>query len=227
MNYQPSFWENNKNYIVLTIFCVLLAVTLAVMLLQSDHDRQQARLIAEKKVKEAELKKALEKADKDAFTGLYNKAATQELIQKKLAMLSGSEKAALAIIDMDKFKHINDTLGHLEGDRVILQFAGLLKEFFRAEDLLGRVGGDEFIVFMSGLTQDGIAYERTNKFVNFINRKYCSGELLVTISVGVAIASVATKSFEELYAKADEAMYRDKSQAKNPCDGKGCVRQGR
>ena len=91
-----------------------------------------------------------ERATKDALSGLLNRITVEQYVQKRLAALGDGEMCALLIVDLDDFKRVNDTLGHLAGDHAVRQTAQMLSGLFRAKDVLGRLGGDEFIAFLSG-----------------------------------------------------------------------------
>ena len=99
---------------------------------------------------DAEKKKAqnlMERAQRDMLTKLYNKGTSQDHIQTVLSGSASREKAALMIIDLDNFKHMNDTMGHLFGDALLSEVAHTIQKQFRSEDIVGRIGGDEFLVF--------------------------------------------------------------------------------
>ena len=83
----------------------------------------------------------------DGSTGLYNKKTSEHMIRQRLGKQSEGQKYALFMIDIDDFKAINDSYGHMEGDAVIAQTALQLKKLFSPADITGRFGGDEFIVF--------------------------------------------------------------------------------
>ena len=100
----------------------------------------------------------VQKALYDALTGLYNKAAAEELGGKFIEKAMQAPPCAFMIIDLDNFKYINDVYGHLSGDVLLSDIAVLLKRTFRAGDIVGRIGGDEFVIIMPGArSQDVIA----------------------------------------------------------------------
>ena len=88
------------------------------------------------------------KSRQDALTGLWNRIYTEEMVN---AQLSAGAPGALMMIDIDNFKPINDSYGHIAGDRTLKTMADLLRETFAPGDVLGRIGGDEFIAFVSGV----------------------------------------------------------------------------
>ena len=85
-------------------------------------------------------------AKKDPLTGLLNKTVTEEMVSLQLG--KPEEKCALFIVDIDNFKNVNDTLGHLYGDAALSEIAHAIKGVFRDSDVMGRIGGDEFLVCM-------------------------------------------------------------------------------
>lgn len=156
---------------------------------------------------------AREEASTDAMTGLLGKTAfaarASERMRKKNA-----EPATLLMIDLDDFKEINDTKGHLEGDRMLSCIAVLLQRVFSADDLIGRFGGDEFVVFMQGISKENTE----KKLLHFRRRladlwqgRGCN----TTCSIGAFSQGNADMTFKELLQKADEAMYIAKKSGKN------------
>ncbi|MBP5194254.1 MAG: GGDEF domain-containing protein, partial [Clostridia bacterium] len=150
------------------------------------------------------------KANHDALTGVLNRRGFSSLADNII-----SDEIALLIIDVDNFKHINDTYGHVVGDSILVNLVGIIKENFRADDRICRMGGDEFVVVM--LFTNRNSEETIKKKVDQINEalKAISGELPPsTISVGVAFGTELT---EELYKKADRALYVTKNSGKCGC----------
>ena len=104
------------------------------------------RNIDEIKKSEQKLK---ETAEHDPMTALYNKVVAERLIRNCMSTFSNENICAFLIVDIDDFKNINDTMGHMYGDIVIKEITGRIKSTFRSSDVVGRVGGDEFLIFMS------------------------------------------------------------------------------
>ena len=157
--------------------------------------------------------KAREEAATDAMTGLLGKTAFAARASARMKNVK-AEPATLLMIDLDNFKEINDTRGHLEGDRIISGIAALLQRVFSADDLIGRFGGDEFIVFMQGITQENT--ER--KLLHFRRRLaelWEGRNYAITCSIGAFRDSGEDITFDELFQKADEAMYKAKNSGKN------------
>ncbi len=170
--------------------------------------------IHERKLKELDL---LLRAEKDALTGLYNKGATVQLIENAIAECKGDGLNALMIIDLDNFKTVNDTLGHAQGDKVLVDTAAALSSIFKGGDIVGRIGGDEFVVYMQNLNSISNADILATKVVNKLDFKLPNGDAVinVTCSIGVAIYPYHGTVYEELFNKADKAVYTAKANGKN------------
>lgn len=170
--------------------------------------------IHEKKLKELDLKL---RAEKDALTGLYNKGATVQLIENAITECKGEGLHALMIIDLDNFKAVNDTLGHAQGDKVLVDTAAALNSIFKGGDIVGRIGGDEFVVYMQNLKSISNADVLATRVVNQVNFLLPADkqEINVTCSIGIAIYPYHGTSYEELFNKADKAVYTAKANGKN------------
>lgn len=152
-------------------------------------------------------------AEYDLLTRLYNRKTSEEMIRHQLAVLPSRQPYAFLLLDVDRFKSVNDTFGHPIGDKVLEETAELLRSTFREEDILGRLGGDEFCVFLSG---EHLEKSRLEGALTSLHRrahdilKGPAGESPdVSFSCG-AVLCCARHSFEELYLLADEALYRVK-----------------
>ncbi len=162
------------------------------------------------------MKKAELLGQKDGLTGLFNKKTTEDLIRKCLGPKSNLVTGALMIIDVDNFKSINDTFGHLYGDAVIAQLADVLKQIFQKSDVIGRVGGDEFFVFLKNYGDSTVLEERAKEVCERFNKLYVQKEVSVQISASVGIATTEEdKNFETIYKNADIALYNTKARGKN------------
>ncbi len=168
--------------------------------------------IQDKKLEEEKLRYL---ADRDSLVGAYNKAATEKFIKEILKSGAGG---TLLLIDLDNFKGINDSMGHLFGDEVLKLVYSSMSHTFREIDILGRIGGDEFMVFMKDTTETSVVSNRADtlcKSVSSLRNK--NGDLInISVSVGLAIAYAGDENdFETLYKNADIAMYHAKSTGKN------------
>lgn len=159
-------------------------------------------------------------ARQDSLTGLLNRAACEQTVTERLLSMEPGERASFLLLDLDDFKSINDRLGHNMGDKVLIEFARLLKKHFRESDPVGRLGGDEFVVFMAKLDDPEIirkkvlelnqAVERWSARMHWVDRS------LFSVSAGAVFAE-AGDSFHQLYRQADAALYLSKDLGKRRC----------
>ena len=152
---------------------------------------------------------------RDLLTGLYNKLTFEYKATTHLARQKEGQTSALFLIDLDDFKHVNDTFGHQTGDEVLKALAGIMAKTFRSSDILGRIGGDEFMVLHPMAKNEPLA--RTDELARAILenlRKLEIGEAKnLTCSIGAGIDD-AHCGFRELYALADKALYAAKKDGK-------------
>ena len=157
-----------------------------------------------------------EKAEHDLLTGLYNRMTTNALIDKAIGNSPPGSCHALFTIDIDNFKNVNDNLGHLVGDEVIVDIASKIKCRFREDDIIGRIGGDEFVVFLMDISRRDVKRKADVLQTIFRNaHPQDDTELKVTGSIGVAFYPEDGKNYLELFAKADAAMYAAKNSGKD------------
>ena len=173
---------------------------------------------------DAEKKKAqnlMERAQRDMLTKLYNKGSSQEYIQAVLANNVPGKMAALMIIDLDNFKHMNDTMGHLFGDALLSEVAHSIQKQFRSEDIVGRVGGDEFLVFLGQIPNATLAEQKAVQVMKAIGEMAVQEltEVELSCSIGIAIYPECGQTYHELFQRADQALYRAKNQGK----GRYCI----
>lgn len=160
-----------------------------------------------------------ERATRDGLTGLLNRAS---LINSGLkALADGDKPFAVLIVDLDHFKQVNDTWGHLSGDAVLRHFAAAAQEISATRPhMLGRYGGEEFVLMLPG-AQAGDAMQVARQLVNAArdaNVQVSAGILKYTVSVGVSHAASGA-TLEQLLAKADAALYRAKAAGRNRACG--------
>lgn len=157
----------------------------------------------------------LKKMQLDSLTGLYNKAATQRLIYELLEK-EPKQSYAFFILDIDKFKKVNDTCGHAMGDLVIEDFAAKTKKQFKNKDIVGRIGGDEFVVFVP-IPSGQWAEMKAKSLSKVLYYEFSYGQkcCAVSASIGVAISPDAGRNFETLYQNADTALYQTKENGRN------------
>ena len=154
-------------------------------------------------------------ADTDLLTGLMNRTAAKEDIEEHLA--DTQETGVLMLMDLDRFKSVNDRLGHQMGDKVLIEVAADLKKMFRNSDVLSRLGGDEFIIYMKAVPERDWAVQRAEQVVREVRRWIGDGttNIQVTASIGVVMTESVDRTYEDLYRAADIAMYFAKAQGGN------------
>lgn len=149
----------------------------------------------------------------DLMTGLYNKVTAERIISGLLA--DNCKRNAILVLDIDNFKLVNDTEGHLVGDHTIRIIADLISGHFRKSDVIGRIGGDEFIVFMSDIPSKELARQKANDLVRLLRYKpNITLPANVSVSIGLVITEPHSYEFEELFNKADQALYCAKRNGK-------------
>ena len=160
-------------------------------------------------------------AIRDALTGLYNYGYFKEALHYEVEK-SRRYKTPLSLLflDIDDFKQVNDTLGHLKGDKIMRQVAAILKQWIRQADLLCRYGGDEFVMLLSQTPPDQamVLAERLCHRIAQSSLNRLEQALKVTVSIGVA-GLRPEMSTEDLVKEADDAHYRAKQAGKNRVAG--------
>lgn len=170
--------------------------------------------IDQRKKQELEI---LKQSQKDGLTSLYNKKATQTLIENLLNNDKAQNTGAVIMIDIDNFKKINDTLGHIEGDSALSQVGEKLSGLFRPVDIVGRIGGDEFLVFMNNYNSFSTLINKLDMISDMFKdiKLGENGNYVVSGSIGVSLYPQDGTTYTELYQKADQALYVSKSRGKN------------
>ena len=154
----------------------------------------------------------------DALTGLPNRGFFTEQVDADLKMRLGADPATamLMIIDIDDFKHVNDTLGHLIGDRVLMETSERLSRALGPHSILARLGGDEFILFRSGAEEADARAEAEAILEAFRDPFTVMGEVFAAnVSIGMVLSDDAEDDLDALMVKADLALYKAKNNGKN------------
>jgi diguanylate cyclase (GGDEF)-like protein len=160
-------------------------------------------------------------AHHDALTGLTNRPTLIEQLEKDLAVLPARGGClAVHFIDFDRFKEVNDTLGHDGGDFLLKTFAKRLLAAIRINDTVARLGGDEFVVVQNGIAGKDEAESFAERLAATLTAPviFKEHEILSTVSIGVSLAPENGNSPERLLKSADLALYKSKT------DGRNCVR---
>jgi len=169
------------------------------------------RDITERKAAEAQL---AHQATHDPLTGLPNRTLLLDRLGQALDRARrGEPSGAVLFLDLDRFKEVNDTLGHDAGDRLLIAVAGRLRQALREGDTLTRLGGDEFVALLAGAAGAGEATEVAARLAAALARPFtiAGHEYLVAASVGIVLATGAYARAEEVLRDADVAMYRAKA----------------
>ena len=151
-----------------------------------------------------------EKAMKDAMTGLFNRAAFKEKVEKILQEAKQEKRTdcAVLLLDIDKFKNVNDTYGHLFGDTVIVGMAEVLQKVFYQKGIVGRYGGDEFTVFLPHISKEELTAFICELRETFAKEfEQTSDRVKISCSVGAALYGESGTTLRELLASADSALY--------------------
>lgn len=191
----------------LSMTCLPMVANLKRQQSEASQLSQNARLLAER----AEEMRHL--ATKDSLTGLLNRRGFEELTER---LLAGERSAPLCLlaIDLDRFKQINDSLGHGTGDAALAHMGDTLRSIFGSEAIIGRVGGDEFLVLLDGVDQTTVRSEikRLKRRLRSISLQTSSKEpLFMSASVGLAQFRLGM-SMNDLKSEADVDLYRAKSE---------------
>jgi diguanylate cyclase len=175
------------------------------------------RDITAARLQEFELMK---KAERDSLSALLNRHSFMGAFEKILAESAGTEEpVSVLMMDLDKFKEINDSFGHDIGDRVIIALSDLLKGALRQKDAIGRIGGDEFAAILPGVSRneakviaDRILKTTNERFVFLEDGTY----VCFTLSIGIC-DNKDTKLADDMLKYADKAMYLAKNKMRNSC----------
>lgn len=158
-----------------------------------------------------------EKSRVDQMTGLLNKYTIQFLVEEDLSKSSSTKQSAMILVDLDHFKQINDTLGHLMGDSFICQTASIIQNYFKNDALCGRVGGDEFLIYINDISDNSLIVLQAEILRQEIYRRISERSITVTAqaSIGIAFSSPERYDYESLFSAADDALYRAKMEGRN------------
>lgn len=162
-------------------------------------------------------------ANHDSLTGLPNRVLLSERItQALISSRSNAEYNALLFMDLDHFKSINDSMGHVVGDEVLKIIAKRLTQGLRPHDTVARLGGDEFIFLISALSKDkekasNLVSKICDELLANLSKPVCVGERKLTVgaSIGIVMFPIEVQSKDDLLRFADTAMYRAKSMGRN------------
>jgi diguanylate cyclase (GGDEF)-like protein/PAS domain S-box-containing protein len=170
--------------------------------------------ITERKIAD---EKITQLARTDALTGLANRATFGDRLRHAFAGAKrGANSFAALYLDLDRFKEVNDALGHPIGDRVLQAAAERLRDAVRETDVIARLGGDEFAVLQMDVAEPSAAGTLAEKIIDTVSRPYLidGNELRIGVSVGVAMYSASVADPDEVLEQADKALYRAKDESR-------------
>jgi diguanylate cyclase (GGDEF)-like protein len=204
-----------------TVWFRLVVVAVACAALAAAWNYRMHNLSVHKRELERQLKERqvlLERATRDALTGLWNRTAILEILSREIeSAREFSTPLAVVLIDVDHFKKINDTYGHLCGDAVLRILSAQVSARVRVTDSLGRYGGEEFLLVVPGAPQQRpfIPLERLRRAISEIPFSHDGLIINVTASFGMAWLAHASDTAEKLLGRADTALYSAKYAGRN------------
>ena len=150
----------------------------------------------------------------DSLTGLYARNYAEAQIGK---IIGKAHPGSLMMIDLDNFKHINDTYGHIIGDNILKKFADTLRANTRQEDVVCRLGGDDFVIFLTDMTNRQDVARKAQDIMDMFSDslKQANCEDTTSVSIGIAVFPVDGRNFDTLYNNADKSLYHVKKNGKN------------
>jgi len=199
----------------IAVVCALIIGVMA--LLARSLRRSMAKLrkaIAELRASEAQ---AHHLAFHDSLTGLPNRALFDGRLDRALASVGPGQQLAVLMLDLDRFKHVNDTLGHQAGDCVVREFGNRLSALLRSSDAVARLGGDEFAVVLAGIAGRSDVEAVCARILETVRQPFeiAGRQAFVGVSIGVALAPEAGSERIELMRKADIALYQAKAEGRD------------
>lgn len=152
----------------------------------------------------------------DSLTGVYNKKTITEYAKKRISE-EKEKRIVIAILDVDHFKSVNDTFGHLYGDKVLARVGGRLKEIVGEDGVIGGIGGDEFMIVFNGLDDDQVLRGMLRAIRTQIKWEFAEDfeNLSITCSIGASIFPVNGRDYEDLFKKADCCLYIAKEKGRD------------
>lgn len=203
--------------IKVTLTCINIITAVMLIVLMVWHTR---RLVLQRQAFEdalqAEKERLAFQASHDWLTGLANRRAFEARLQAELDNTAAGP-LALILLDLDQFKGVNDSCGHLAGDRLLCQVSHLLRQDRRPHDLVARLGGDEFSLILPQCPPANAVdiAERLRQSLEMFSFTWGDRRFMVTASVGVACIADRNTTLEDVMRRADAACYRAKEKGRN------------
>lgn len=171
--------------------------------------------ISHRKHIEEELRRL---AHYDSLTGVANRYTLNTSLENFIIIASQyNQKLAVLFLDLDRFKHINDTLGHSYGDLLLKKVSARLKSLIKNKDIIARLGGDEFVIVLTDIENPKEAVQIAEDIINALTKSFLLDhhEVFISTSIGISFFPQDGQSMELLLRNADKAMYKAKSSGKN------------
>ncbi|WP_440056314.1 EAL domain-containing protein (plasmid) [Pseudoalteromonas sp. T1lg65] len=193
---------------------------LAISVVYDEHGevQQYVAILSDMTERKAQEEQIEYQAYYDALTGLPNRTLLLERIEQDIRRLSRTEHvSAVLFIDLDRFKRINDTMGHEAGDILLIEVAKRLSNIIRQSDTLSRFGGDEFVLLLTQITHADHAAQVAEKIISALNQPFSINgfEMFIGASIGIAVLPNDARDHKELLRLADLAMYKAKDSGRN------------
>ncbi|MDO8291183.1 MAG: EAL domain-containing protein [Parvibaculum sp.] len=194
---------------------LILLVTGTLGRMSSQLHRTRARVL-EEQLEHARQVEYL--AFHDSLTGLPNRSFFAKLLRQRIIdSRRGKKKFAVMFLDIDKFKIINDTLGHDSGDQLLKEVAQRIRAALRESDVVARMGGDEFTIILPETGEDAQLVDASRRILNLVRNSYllAGQELRITVSIGISVYPRDGEDEDSLMKRADIAMYYAKGEGRN------------
>lgn len=162
-------------------------------------------------------RKYREQAQRDSMTKLYNRVSGKEIVESYLDRKNPYESCGMLVMDVDYFKGVNDSYGHLFGDKVLIKISQLLMEHFDKKAVVSRVGGDEFIVFFYDIENNQLVSKVGGFFDDIKTLTFEENDYIPTCSIGVCFVpkNASNCSYDQIFQNADWALYQAKKRGRN------------
>ena len=205
---------NQLSTIIMFVSIIMVVVVLiSVIYCLKKVTNNGSKMALQQEKAEQYASESMKKAYTDNLTGLWNRKYTENCVNQ---VIRQHGKGYLFMFDMDNFKSVNDTYGHIAGDNVLKAFAKVMEKTSRKSDICCRIGGDEFMLFAYNLEQKSVDFMAERLIHNTImDLQKVQGGTNVTVSIGITAITDDIKDFQQLYDRADSALYQIKKNGKN------------
>lgn len=162
-------------------------------------------------------RKYREQAQRDSMTKLYNRVSGREIVESYLDRKNPYESCGMLVMDVDYFKGVNDSYGHLFGDKVLIKISQLLMDHFDKKAVVSRVGGDEFVVFFYDIDNNQLVSRIGEFFDDIKTLTFAENDYIPTCSIGVCFVpkNASNCSYDQIFQNADWALYQAKKRGRN------------